>query len=148
MYFWNKKRNFIISLISWLFIILMTLGCVDLMVPILGQEKPTAPIMLEGRTLFYVSESGQYTAQQRAEEANNHLEKILEENEAPISVEIADNQEVPVITINDRYFLSVTYNDVPIGKSLKGQALAWKNTIEIAIRKAEYERTIQYYIKA
>ncbi len=148
MYFWNKKRNFIISLISWLFIILMTLGCVDLMVPILGQEKPTAPIMLEGRTLFYVSESGQYTAQQRAEEANNHLEKILEENEAPISVEIDDNQEVPVITINDRYFLSVTYNDVPIGKSLKGQALAWKNTLEIAIRKAEYERTLQYYIKA
>ncbi|MDJ0729191.1 MAG: mechanosensitive ion channel [Crocosphaera sp.] len=116
--------------------------------PILGQEKPTAPIMLEGRTLFYVSESGQYTAQQRAEEANNHLEKILEESDSAITVAIDSNQEVPVITINERYFLSVTYNDAPMGKSLQGQALTWKNTLEIAISKAEYERTPQYYIKA
>ena len=94
--------------------------------PILGQEKPTAPIILEGRTLFYVSESEQYTAKQRATEANNHVEKILESGNFPAVVEVNSEQEVPVITINNRYFLSVTYNDVPIGKSLKGQALAWK----------------------
>ncbi|WP_342052997.1 mechanosensitive ion channel family protein [Crocosphaera sp. Alani8] len=104
--------------------------------------------MLKGRTLFYVSESGQYTARRRAKEANNHLEKILEEGNSPILVEIDVSQEVPVIVINERYFISVTYNDVPVGKSLQGQALAWKNTLEVATRKAEYERTPQYYVKA
>ncbi|MGB5769153.1 MAG: mechanosensitive ion channel domain-containing protein [Crocosphaera sp.] len=116
--------------------------------PIVAQEKPTAPIKLEGRTLFYVSESGQYTAKQRANEANSHLDKILDDNQSPILVEIDTSKEVPVITINERYLISVTYNDAPLGKSLRGQALAWKNTLEIAIRKAEYERTTQYFIKA
>ncbi|ACB49560.1 unknown [Crocosphaera subtropica ATCC 51142] len=148
MSYWSKNRNFIISFISWILTIFIAFSSVSWMTPILGQERPTAPIMLEGKTLFYVSESGQYTAQQRAREANNHLEKIVAESESPISVEIDTDQEVPVITINDRYFLSVTYNDAPIGKSLQGQALAWKNALEIAIRKSEYERTPQYYIKA
>ncbi|MDJ0662060.1 MAG: mechanosensitive ion channel [Crocosphaera sp.] len=148
MYYFNKKKKFITSLIFWIFLILITLISVGFIAPIFGQEKPTAPINLEGKTLFYVSESGQYTAEQRAKEANNHLEKILEQNETTISVAINSNQEVPVITINDRYFLSVTYNDVPIGKSLQGQALAWKNTLEIAISEAKYQRTPRYYIQA
>ena len=148
MYFWRKKQNFITFFLAWILTILMVFICLGYFIPILGQEKPTAPIMLEGRTLFYVSESGQYTAEQRAKEANNHLEKILEGRDAPTIVEINSEQEVPVITINNRYFLSVTYNDVPTGKSLQGQALAWKNTLEVAIRKAEYERTPQYYLKA
>ncbi|MGK7959548.1 mechanosensitive ion channel family protein [Crocosphaera sp.] len=148
MSYFNKKKRFITACISWVFLILVTLASVGFLAPILGQEKPTSPITLEGKTLFYVSESGQYTAQQRADEANNHLQKILEQNETPISVEINRNLEVPVITINERYFLSVTYNDVPIGKSLQGQALAWKNTLEIAISEAKYQRTPQYYIKA
>ncbi len=148
MYLCNKKSKLITSLTPWILTILMSFSFLVCLHPILGQEKPTAPIILEGRTLFYVSESGQYTAQQRATEANNHLEKILESGNAPAVVEIDSGQEVPVITINNRYFLSVTYNDVPMGKSLKGQALAWKNTLEVAISKAEYERTLQYYIKA
>ncbi len=148
MFYWSKKRKFIISLISWILTTLIALTFISFVTPILGQEKPTAPIMLEGRTLFYVSESGQYTAEQRAKEANSQLEKIFAEGESPISVGIDTNQDVPIITINDRYFLSVTSNDVPVGKSLQGQALAWKNTLEIAIRKSEYERRPQYYIKA
>ncbi|EAZ91289.1 hypothetical protein CY0110_11717 [Crocosphaera chwakensis CCY0110] len=148
MFYWSKNRNFITSLISYLLTILIALTSVGFVTPILGQEKPTAPIMLEGRTLFYVSESGQYTAEQRAKEANSQLGKIFTEGESPISVGIDTNQDVPIITINDRYFLSVTSNDVPVGKSLQGQALAWKNTLEIAISKSEYERKPQYYIKA
>ncbi|MDJ0510755.1 MAG: mechanosensitive ion channel [Crocosphaera sp.] len=119
-----------------------------MMIPIVAQEKPTAPIILQGRTLFYVSESGQYTAQQRADEANNHLSKLIEESQAKILVEIDNNREVPVITLNERYFISVTYNDIPIGKSLMGQALYWKNTLEIAISKSNYEKTPQYFVRA
>ena len=148
MYFWCKKNHFFISLIAWILTLFISLISLGLMMPIMAQEKPTAPIMLQGRTLFYVSESGQYTAQQRADEANNHLSKILEQSESPISVEIDSSKEVPVITLDDRYFISVTYNDVPIGKSLMGHALSWKNTLEIAISKAKYEKTPQYFIKA
>jgi potassium efflux system protein len=148
MYFFLKKDNFIRVIISWLIMVIICLGTVGFIMPILAQEKPTAPIILEGKNLFNVSESGQYTAEQRANEVNSHLDKILDENQSPILVEIDNSQEVPVIRINDRYLISVTYNDVPLGKSLTGQALAWKNTLEIAIRKAEYERTPQYFVKA
>lgn len=148
MYVWNKKQNVISPFLVWLLAILMILSFMGFFCPILAQEKPTAPIMLEGRTLFYVRESGQYTAEQRANEANRHLGKILDSGDPPAVVGIDSGQEVPVITINNRYFLSVTYNDVPMGKSLQGQALAWKNTLEVAISKAEYERTLKYYIKA
>ncbi|WP_107669224.1 mechanosensitive ion channel family protein [Cyanothece sp. BG0011] len=148
MSYWSKKRNFLTTLVAWSLTLLVALGFVGLVSPILGQEKPTAPIILEGNTLFYVSESGQYTAQQRAEKANNTLDKIIEQNEEPIAVEINKDQEVPVITINDSYFLSVTSNDVPVGKNLEEEAEAWKNTLIRAIEKAKSERTVQYYIKA
>ena len=148
MYYWCQKKRFFISLIAWILTLFISLVSLGVMMPIMAQEKPTAPIMLQGRTLFYVSESGQYTAQQRANEANNHLSKILEKSESPILVEIDSSKEVPVITLDERYFISVTYNDVPIGKSLMGHALSWKNTLEIAISKAKYEKTPQYFIKA
>ncbi len=148
MYYCRKKQNFLTLALSWFLTVLISVGSVGFILPIVAQEKPTAPIKLEGRTLFYVSESGQYTAKQRANEANSHLDKILDDNQSPILVEIDTSKEVPVITINERYLISVTYNDAPLGKSLRGQALAWKNTLEIAIRKAEYERTAQYFIKA
>ncbi len=73
---WLKKQNLIIPFIPWILTILISFSFFVGLSPIIAQEKPTAPIMLEGRTLFYVSESGQYTAQQRAEEANNHIQKI------------------------------------------------------------------------
>lgn len=119
--------------------------------PTLAQEQPTAPIVIEGRTVFNVSESGQYTAQQRASDANEQIQKVLDkisQNNLPISVEIDTVEGVPVLQINDNYLLSVTANDTSQGVSLIDQAQIWKNKLEIAIRKAEYERKPQYFIKA
>ncbi|MEA5510699.1 mechanosensitive ion channel domain-containing protein [Crocosphaera sp. UHCC 0190] len=136
------------SAITWLLVLLMTLAGTGLIMPILAQEKPTAPIILEGRTLFYVSESGQYTAERRANDANNQLQKILAQNQPPITVNLDTTKDVPVIQIQGAYLISVTSNDVPTGRTLQEQAILWKNILEISIRKAEYERTPQYLIKS
>ena len=54
MYVWNKKQNVISPFLVWLLAILMILSFMGFFCPILAQEKPTAPIMLEGLSLIHI----------------------------------------------------------------------------------------------
>lgn len=143
-----NRHHCFITIIVWFLTLLTSIGMIALIVPTFAQEKPTAPIIVEGRTIFNVSESGQYTAQQRANDANTQIQRILNENEPPINIEIDETKEVPILRLNNNYLLSVTSNDTPKGRELKDQAQEWKKKLEIAIRKAEYERTSRYFIQA
>ncbi|MDY7012256.1 MAG: mechanosensitive ion channel [Cyanobacteriota bacterium] len=108
------------------------------------EENATAPILLDGRTLFQVSDSGRFAAEKRAEKANEVLEQQITASEVPVEVEVDTTQDIPVIEVNDAHVLSVTSEDVPDGSSAIVQAQEWATQIEIAIEQARYERTREY----
>lgn len=113
-----------------------------------AQGSSTAPILLDGRRLFTVSESGNYSAEQRAEEANKVLARAVVRSNAPVNVKVDTTREIPVIKVNDAYLLSVTSEDVPDGGDPTERARQWATEIENAIAQARYERTNEYLGRA
>lgn len=136
------------KMIKWLIVILITVGCVLSATSVLAQPQQTAPIILDGHRIFEVSQSGQFTAEQRAEEANRLLREIIKSSNDKVKVEIDDNRELPVILVDGAHLLSVTSNDVPKGRSITEQAQFWQKQLEQAIKQAQYERTRSYLINA
>lgn len=117
--------------------------------PAWGQMNETAPVLLDGRVVFEVARSGQFSAKDRAEEANRNLNSLVratfqplqEEQEESIEIEIDSSQRIPTIKLNGSHWLSVTAEDAPQGRSLTEQARIWKRELERAIAQAKYERT-------
>lgn len=119
--------------------------------PATAQGDTKAPIILDGRRLFEVSESGSFSAQERAQDAMRTLERILSRADSPIEVEIVQNQatnRIPVIVVEGNHLLSVTREDTPQGRSVEQQANIWAQRIETALRQARRERTRIYFIQA
>jgi small-conductance mechanosensitive channel len=121
---------------------------VFIITPILAQVQQTAPIILDGRSIFEVNQSGQFSAQQRADEANRILKTIVNSAEKNVKVEIETNRELPIIVVDGGHFLSVTSNDTPKGRSVTEQAVIWKELLQTGIENALYERTPSYLIRA
>jgi potassium efflux system protein len=107
-------------------------------------DSSTAPIILDGRRVFSVSNSGDFAAAQRADLASEVLNEEIRTTNEEIAVEITEQDNLPVITVNGAYVLSVTSEDVPNGKSLESQAQEWAGAIETAIARAQRERSPQY----
>lgn len=116
--------------------------------PAIAQTSPKAPIILDGNRLFQVSQSGEYTAQQRADEANRILEETLESATSPIVVEIDRSKDIPVIRVDGNHLLSVTGEDAPRGRNLLEQAQVWQEQLEAGIEQAQYERKPEYLIRS
>lgn len=132
----------------WLIKIILTLTIIFIgILPILAQTPEKAAIILDGRSIFTVSQSGEFSAQQRAEEANRILQEIINNAEEPIKVEIDKSREIPVILVDGGHLLSVTSNDTPRGRNVIEQAANWQQLLETAIDKALYQRTPQYLIR-
>ncbi|MBD2579609.1 mechanosensitive ion channel domain-containing protein [Oscillatoria sp. FACHB-1406] len=111
--------------------------------PAFAQAR-TAPIILDGNVLFNVTESGNFTAQQRATEINQSLARVVARDEAPV-VTLERVGEIPVIKVNDTYLLSITSADIPDGGDLQARAGEWARTIDKALERARYERTPEYF---
>lgn len=118
--------------------------------PIYAQntENVTAPIILDGRRVFSVSDSGNFSAQKRANDASAVLNEEIRSTQDGITVEIDEQDNLPVIKVNGAYVLSVTAEDVPEGKSLEAQAQEWAAAIETAIARSQRERSPQYLTQA
>ncbi|MEQ9001159.1 MAG: mechanosensitive ion channel [Coleofasciculus sp. B1-GNL1-01] len=113
-----------------------------------SQTNSTAPIMLDGRKIFEVTPSEQYSAQERAEYVNQVLQELVETAETPISVELTSKEKIPVIEIDGKHLVSVTSDDTPEGRSPQEQAEFWRKKLQTVIQKAQYERTPIYLIQA
>ena len=116
--------------------------------PVVAQSPSTAPIIVDGRLLFKISQSGGFTAQERAADANQLLTQKLDSAAESLDVEVDDTGELPVIRVDGSHLLTVTSEDVPKGKSLGEQAQEWANTLQNATERAQYERTRDYIIQA
>ncbi|NER19400.1 MAG: mechanosensitive ion channel [Symploca sp. SIO1C2] len=109
--------------------------------PVFAQENTTAPIILDGRILFEVNQSGEYTAKNRADDANTVLREQVTKPEPPVEVKIERREGLPVIFINDKYLLSVTSADA---LNIELKAEQWKKKLQREIEKAQYQRSNAY----
>ena len=132
-----------------------TLSFLLFSLPAGAQTNDSAPILIDGRTVFTITASGQFSAKERAEEANRILNNIIHntfsplqsEPETPIQVTLDTEQTVPVLKVNGNHLLSVTPEDTPQGRSLKEQGNRWQGQLESAIAQAQKERTAGYLIR-
>ncbi|MDY6782682.1 MAG: mechanosensitive ion channel [Cyanobacteriota bacterium] len=134
--------KFILSAIA------IALGIVLTAIPAVPVENSTAPILLDGRTLFQVSDSGRFSARERADQANDILDEKIGSSNVPIEVEVDTTQDIPVIRVNEDHVLSVTQEDIPDGGNATRQARQWAAQIETGLDRARYERTNEYFTQA
>ncbi len=128
----------------------IAIGCLLSVPPVLAQDKdtPTAPIILDGRRLFVVSQSGRYNAEERANDANLVLKQKVKTAEPPLPVKIDTGQNLPIIKVDGAHLLTVTQEDAPPGRTAKEQAEIWAGRLEQAIKEAQEQRKPTYIWKA
>ncbi len=131
---------------SLTFVILATLSCVFALTPVLAQA-PTSPIRVVGYQVFEVSQSGNFSAKSRAEDANSVLEAAVQSPQPP-QVEVLESRQLPVIRVNGRHLLTVTGQDAPTGRTAIEQAQLWAQHLRGAIEQAHYQRTPAYFRSA
>jgi potassium-dependent mechanosensitive channel len=112
-----------------------------------AQERPTSVLTLDGRRLFEISETEQFSAENRANEANIILRKAVRSSE-PVRVEIVEINQLPVILVNGRHLLTVTQEDIPTGRSKQEQAQIWVQQIRETVAQGQEERRLSYLWRA
>ncbi|WP_211517583.1 mechanosensitive ion channel domain-containing protein [Geitlerinema sp. PCC 9228] len=103
-------------------------------------EETSSPVILDGRQIFRVTASGQFTAEERAELITSRLEEVAI-SLASFQVEIEERNQLPTILVNDRYLLTVTERDAQVGRTPEEQARAWTKEIRFALRQSQRERS-------
>lgn len=107
-------------------------------------QKNTAAVTLDGRKLFKVSSSDNFTALERAELINFKLQEAVSSPDE-IEVEVKQRNQLPTIWLNDQYLLTVTELDSQIiGNNQQEQAQFWANTLEEEIKTAQNERGYKF----
>jgi small-conductance mechanosensitive channel len=130
------------------------IACLLSIAPVLAQgkdtpkETPTAPIILDGRKLFVISQSGRYNAEERADDANRVLKQKIVAAAPPVLVKLETSQNLPVIKVDGAHLLTVTQEDAPPGRTAKEQAEIWTGRLEQAIEEAQKQRKPSYIWKA
>lgn len=105
-----------------------------------GDNFQTAPVILDGRQLFEVSDSEQSPAGARAEWVSSQLTKAVSSPDSP-QVEVRSRNDLPTIWLNDGYLLTVTEPDTQLNRSPERQARIWRNEIRQALQQARQERS-------
>jgi len=108
---------------------------------------PKVPVMLDGRKLFKVGETGNFTAQERANNINGLLQEKLDKNllqGQSVNVTVQQQEGQTVLKVNNRYLVSVTEADLIPGMMPQEQAEIWQNQVKLALEKSLRERTPTY----
>jgi small-conductance mechanosensitive channel len=114
-----------------------------------GQEAPPppmtdkAPVVLDGRVLFEVGESGTWSPAQRAREINRILRAAAADPE-PVNLVLAEHDGYPTIRMGEWHLLTVMDSDVLPGMDPGEQAQRWLQTVEGALLQARAERSPAY----
>ncbi|MDB9514434.1 mechanosensitive ion channel [Kamptonema animale CS-326] len=143
--------------------VILALACIFLAFPALAQVSTKfdlAPVILDGRPIFQVSSSGQFTAKERANLINSQLKDAVSSSE-PVQVKVEERNLLPTILlvsvsnkdlkanssppdISGRYLLTVTQLDAPAGSSPGEQAGTWAAQIQQAVNEAQQQRSGKY----
>jgi len=150
--FWRKIRAFGQKGKRMILALLLMLLWLTLLGPAWAEKPPEkvvvkVPVMLDGRELFWVSDSGEFTAAERGKNINALLEEKLDgtlKSGMALEVKIALQNEQITLRINDRHLVTVTARDTIPGVMLAEQAQIWQENLQEAIARAKYERTPAY----
>ncbi|MHC0066061.1 mechanosensitive ion channel family protein [Nostoc sp. UIC 10890] len=112
-----------------------------------AQSRPTAHITVDGRQLFELSEAGQFSAENRAADANLILREAVRSS-GGVKVEIVETNQLPVILVNNRHLLTVTQQDTFTGRTKQEQAEIWAQRIREAVEQGQEERRLDYFWRA
>lgn len=127
MRFWMRKI-IIPAILSFLFIV----------APALATEK--ASVTIDGRSIFKVGKTQEFTAEDRAEWINLRLDQIVS-SQQPVKVRIAERNKSPTIIVNEQHLLTVTQADVVNNNTLQEQAEIWAEQLEQVLQQAQRERS-------
>lgn len=103
--------------------------------------------MVDGRVLFQVSDTANRSANERAQEVNAILARLVEE-EMPPQLEIAERNQLTTLRINDRHLITITSEDLREGLTSIEQARLWRQQLIDAFQLAQTERTPDYRRRA
>ena len=128
-------------------------ACILLAVRAAAQE-PTpipvgnkAPVVLDGRVLFEVGESGTWSPQQRAKEINLILRAAVAAPES-VNLVLAEHDGFPTVRMGDWHLLTVNDSDTLVGMDPGEQAQRWLQVVEGALVQARVERSAPYLVSA
>jgi small-conductance mechanosensitive channel len=109
--------------------------------------NPKVPVVLDGRELYKVGDTKNFTAQERAEEISTLLQKKLDQNllkGQPVNVAIQQQEGQIVLKVNNRYLVSITEADLLPGMMPREQAEIWQEKVRLALEVSLKERSISY----
>lgn len=112
----------------------------------IAQTPSQAAIVLDGQSLFEISNSGQYSAQERANLITQQLKEAVQSPDQA-NVRVEQRNQSPILLLNDRYLLTVTQQDAIPGSTPGEQATIWANQIQEAVQQAQTERSPAYVHK-
>ncbi len=123
----------------------------------LANGSAEAPVVVDGRVLFKVRNSGNFTAAERAGIINSNLEQEVQSPKG-VKIEVVKENQLTIIRsrreVNatppseERDLVTLTEGDVIPGTSPIRQANIWRGLIEEALRQGQLERTPVYYRQA
>ncbi|PAX54320.1 mechanosensitive ion channel protein MscS [Brunnivagina elsteri CCALA 953] len=122
-------------------VILLVLGL--WLSPGMAQTGGKASVVVDGYQIFQVSESGQFSAEERANLINLQLKEAIK-SDTPIQVKIEERNQLPTILLGDRYLLTVTQKDTLPGSKPDEQATLWVKQIQEVLQQSQSERSSQY----
>ncbi len=108
-----------------------------------GFKQNTASVTLDGRRLFKVSSSEDFSAQERAEIINSKLLAAASSPE-PLNIKIRFSNQLPTIWVNNRYLLTVTERDSHSGNTQQEQAEFWVRELQASLNQAQRERSMSF----
>lgn len=111
--------------------------------PGIAQTGAKAAVVVDGYQIFQVSESGEFSAKERANLINLQLKEAVKSDRA-IQVKIEERNQLPTILLGDRYLLTVTKNDALPGSKPDEQASIWAKEIQEVLQQSQAERSSQY----
>ncbi|MDP5338505.1 MAG: mechanosensitive ion channel, partial [Nodularia sp. (in: cyanobacteria)] len=124
---------------SWItkFLIPALFSLLLIVTPALATEQ--SPVSIDGRLLFQVGRTEQFTAKERADSINLRLRQIVLSQE-PVEVVIQERNQSPTIIVNQQYLLTVTQADVVDNNTPQAQAEAWIMQLDTVLQQAQKER--------
>ncbi|EAW37617.1 hypothetical protein L8106_16509 [Lyngbya sp. PCC 8106] len=108
---------------------------------------PKVPVVLDGRKLYKVGASGNFTADERANMINALLQEKLNKNllqGEPVKVTIDQQVGETVLKVNNRYLVSIIASDLIPGMTPQEQAEIWQEKVQLALERSLKERTPAY----
>lgn len=112
--------------------------------PVMAQTSETATIEIDGISLFQVSSSEEFPAEERAETVNQSLKELINiPSEATVIID--SSQELPILKVKqgnrqeELYLLTVNRRDA-LGNLPQATAASWRKKLQTAINRGKDER--------